>query len=222
MTESVDGWYHCLVNKRLESTQARPEQEEMGLRQRKKTQTREAIEAVAFELFSERGFEKTTVENIAERAMVSPRTFFRYFVSKEDVLFAGEREEIRRAGRLLEERGAQESLLESLEAILGSLAREYALDRKRRLARAELISGHPGLLSAYMGLMRDLEAEVAHFLSRRLGPTTAGGDVRLLAAVFVAVYRSSILEWAEAGGKSNLPNVIVANLKKLTEGLLRV
>jgi len=207
---------------RRKTTTGGPQQEGIGLRQRKKAQTREAIEAVAFELFSERGFDETTVEKIAERAMVSPRTFFRYFASKEDVLFAGEREEIRRAGRLLEERGAEESLLESLEAILQSLAGDYALDRERRLVRAELISGHPGLLSAYMGLMRDLEVEVAHFLSRRLGQTAAGGDVRLLAAVFVAVYRVSILRWAEAGGKSDLPNVIAANLKKLTGGLLRV
>ncbi len=210
------------MEKHRESIAGRPQQKQLGLRQRKKAQTREAIEAVAFDLFSEQGFEQTTVEQMAERAMVSPRTFFRYFSSKEEVLFAGEREEIRRAGRLLEERGGQESLVESLEAILGSLASEYGLDRERRLIRARLISDHPALLSAYMGLMRDLEAEVAHFLARRLGETAAAEDVRLLAAVFVAVYRASIFQWADAGGKSELPDIIAANLKKLTGGLLRI
>ncbi len=58
----------------------------MGLRERKKRRTREAVRSAAFELFQENGYPNTTIEQIAEAAAVSPRTFFRYFPNKAALL----------------------------------------------------------------------------------------------------------------------------------------
>jgi len=93
-----------------------------GLRERKKQKTRETIVTVALGLFAERGYEQTTVAEIAEAAEVSPRTIFAYFQSKEDILFWDLPDLQERLAKALRERPEGATALDALrEFILGSL-----------------------------------------------------------------------------------------------------
>ena len=70
------------------------DESDLGLRERKRRQTRKDLEAVTLELVVRDGLEKTTIEAISEKANVSPRTFFNYFDSKEDALLGMQNLEI--------------------------------------------------------------------------------------------------------------------------------
>src|SRR5205085_1866483 len=89
----------------------------------------------ATELFAEQGFDHTTVEEIAEACDVSPRTFFRYFSSKEDVLFAAGDERLRQLLDAIASRPSDESPLRSMREAALSLVPEYTSDRAQLIAR---------------------------------------------------------------------------------------
>src|SRR6516164_8876532 len=93
----------------------------LGLRERKKQQTRETIERVALELFAERGYDETTLAEIAEAADVSPRTIFSYFTSKEDILFCEESRRIEKAEEALEHRPAGMTTVDALREYMSSM-----------------------------------------------------------------------------------------------------
>jgi AcrR family transcriptional regulator len=113
-----------------------------GLRERKKQKTRDTISKVALELFSERGYEQTTIAEIADAAEVSPRTIFAYFQSKEDILFCDLPDVQERLAQALGERPEGVTALDALrDFIVGSLMSPEPgqVLRKRVLARNETL-----------------------------------------------------------------------------------
>src|SRR6266487_5179086 len=107
------------------------------LRERKRTRTRLMIQTEAVRLFTEKGYVQTTVEEIADAAAISPRTFFRYFPTKEDVVLWDEYDPL--VLDLLESRPDDEPLAETLRAVTReSLSGLYRRDPERLLARVRL------------------------------------------------------------------------------------
>src|SRR6478735_6141947 len=93
-----------------------------GLRAQRKEETRTAIRDAAFRLFAEQGYEATTIDDIASAADVSPRTFFRYFPTKDDVVFNDHPERLEDLREMLAARPDDEPILDSLRAVVRSLA----------------------------------------------------------------------------------------------------
>ena len=116
----------------------------LGLRERKKEQTRRALEDAALDLFERQGFDHTTVEEIAAACDVSPRTFFRYFATKDQVLFGDDGEF---SGMLtdLEQRPVDEPPLRSVRAAVDAKIESFADERERLVQRARILAATPSL-----------------------------------------------------------------------------
>jgi AcrR family transcriptional regulator len=158
-----------------------------GLRERKKQKTRDTIIKVALELFAERGYEQTTIAEIADAAEISPRTIFAYFPSKEDILFCDLPESQERLAQALRERPAGKTALDVLrDFIAGSLLNpdhNEAL-RKRILASDEtLMRAERARFAPFEELMMEAIAEDLH-----AGPD----DIRpqIVAAALIAAFSS--------------------------------
>lgn len=192
----------------------------VGLRERKKEQTRERLKQVAFELFSERGFDDVTVDEIAERAEVSKSTLFRYFEAKEDLLFADAVAHRDALVHALAARPLEEPVLVSLRASLRSLAADYQADRLRAVARNRIMSESPTLAA------RSLERQVAWeeglaavILPRLDGQPDAETRAEVLAAVSMAVVRIATRRWVASEDDSEMIDHVLAALDLLLDEL---
>ncbi|MEH0935658.1 TetR/AcrR family transcriptional regulator [Micromonospora psammae] len=92
-----------------------------GLRERKKERTRQALITAALALFEERGYDETTIADIAAGADVSARTFFSYFPSKEELLFADTEERLALAFAVIDQRGPDDSPADVLVRAMGAV-----------------------------------------------------------------------------------------------------
>jgi AcrR family transcriptional regulator len=140
-----------------------------GLRERKKQQTRESIERAALELFAVRGYDDTTLAEIAEASDISQRTIFSYFESKEDILFCEEPSFIERIGEMLEQRPEGATTVDALREFMATLPPldEQAQKRKR------IIAASPGLQMKLRAHIGELESVLADSIAKDLA---AGPD----------------------------------------------
>jgi AcrR family transcriptional regulator len=156
-----------------------------GLRERKKQQTRERIASVALDLFAERGYDHTTLAEIAEAADVSPRTIFAYFQSKEDILFCDEPLMYERLERTLRERPPGATTVDALREFVSSFDE---FDENARI-RKRIIGASEGLRLSERARSAPMEELITESIAKDLGDVGAD-DIRprLIAASVTAAF----------------------------------
>jgi len=189
----------------------------LGLRERKKQQTRETIASAALRLFAERGYDETTLADIANAANVAPRTIFAYFESKEDILLCEENGFLSQLKRRLDERPAGTTTVDAIREFLSSL--EHPNEEAK--LRKQVIAANPDLQVKMRGRHAQLEPMLADSIAKDLGAEP--GDIRpLLIAASMATAFTSVSDRifaAEAAGKPLAPEEGMAILDQVLEFL---
>jgi AcrR family transcriptional regulator len=162
-----------------------------GLRERKKQQTRDAIHRAAMTLFAERGFDATTIADIAAAADIAPRTFFSYFASKEEVVFAGFEEAFADLDGALRERPPGTTALDALRVWVVDAARKYGGDPKHERIEAKLIEESPAVAACDLQHMKRVETRLAEAVAHDLGEPADGLRPRLVAATTIAAIQAT-------------------------------
>jgi AcrR family transcriptional regulator len=189
-----------------------------GLRERKKQKTRWAIQEHALRLFAERGYEATTVDQIAAAAEISPSTFFRYFKTKEDVVIQDEYDAL-----MVEGIRAAPAELSPIAALRYIVRTAFALigpeDRQKILERTQLVMSVPALRArsqdnyfVTMGLIRSAIAD-------RTGRDPDDPHLRAFAGGVVGVLVGVLEHWWSSDGADDIVELIDQALADLEAGL---
>jgi AcrR family transcriptional regulator len=189
------------------ATSPRPHHEPpRPLRDRKRDRTRRMIQAEALRLFAAKGFEATTIEQIAAAADLAPRTFFRYFPTKEEVVFWAEYQPTLAA--FVATRPHHEPAIQALRrGIVDGLAAFYTQDRERLLERIRLAFGTPALHPRLRQQQAGWAAAMAQILAERLG-APPDLEVRAIAAAIAATLFVAIEEWQTDDGQRDLGGLL--------------
>jgi AcrR family transcriptional regulator len=175
--------------------------QQAGLRERKKARTRASLREHALRLFREQGYQATTVEQIAAAAEVSPSTFFRYFPTKEDVVLQDDmdirliealEQQPPRLGPIAAMRGAIQQMFSSytqaeLDVLTETTTLSMTVPEMRARAIDEFTRGIAGL---------------SEVLAKRTGRSPDDVAVRTIAGAVIGVTMSVTLPWQDLPGES--------------------
>lgn len=172
-----------------------------GLRERKKQATREALREAALRLAVERGPDRVRVEDIAEAAGVSPRTYNNYFASREQAIVAAVTAD--REARIAAAVAARPADVRLADAVTEAVIEQYTDPGGPERQALLLITTSPALRNAFLGSTAGIEPPLAAVLTERLGNTEAT-TARVLAAGVAAAVRIALAAWLRPPGTGEL------------------
>ncbi|NGO08762.1 TetR/AcrR family transcriptional regulator [Streptomyces sp. HC44] len=172
----------------------------LSLRERKKLKTRIAIRNATYELIEEQGYDATTVEQIAERAEVSPSTVFRYFPVKEDIVLTDEYDPL--AVEMLRSRPEDESLLDSMRFIIRrsmdmAIADDPTFADREMKLRVGLMANVPAVRSRVMETMSVTGRLMCGAIAERTGRHENDLEVRVYTMGLMGALLEATIYWAE-------------------------
>ncbi len=164
-----------------------------GLRERKRAETHVRIQTVALRLFAERGFEATTLDDIAAAADVSRRTLFHYFGSKEEIVLSAKASVITEIEAAVAGRSPDEPLLDMAEGALTDMAKRF--QGPAPLALARLIKATPALQASDHAKYDLMERRLTAALTARKGLPGDDLQARMVALAAIGVLKVSTEAW---------------------------
>lgn len=190
----------------------------VSLREQNRLKKRDALVEAAFRLFEAHGFEATTVDQIAEAAEVSRRTFFRYFSCKEEVVFPNMAARLVGFRQALER--AQGSPAARVRTACLTMAAEFAANRDELVRQHRLMAASPGLLA--FDREQDLEWETAIAEVLRDGQRGAAARRRadIWAGAIMGAVRATMRAWFAGDGKGDLVRIGTEALDHLEMGMV--
>jgi AcrR family transcriptional regulator len=189
----------------------------LGPRERRRVRTMREIQTEALRLFGTAGYENTTIEQIAEAADISPRTFFRYFPTKEDVVLWDEYDAV--IEDLLARRPGGEPPGEFMRTITrDAVAWQYGHDPDRLLARHRILFSVPAVRARFLEFARDSVERLTTSL-RHGGGESEDLKIRLTAIAILDAAGAALDAWQESDGKKNLLVLLDQTIDALIEGI---
>ena len=167
--------------------------EPVGLRERKRAKTLALIQVEAMRLFIDKGFDATTLEEIANASDVSPRTLYLYFSSKEEIVFSTREDFPRLLADCVSRRPADEPLLEMVENALIDMATRLESPQTRKVSR--MIRDTPALNAGEQGKYEKVELALAEALADRKGLPHTDMDCQVTAAISIGILKMAIKAW---------------------------
>ncbi|MFJ1651189.1 TetR/AcrR family transcriptional regulator [Streptomyces sp. NPDC088337] len=170
-----------------------------GLRERKKQATREALREAALRLAVERGPDQVRVEDIAEAAGVSPRTYNNYFASREQAIVSavtGDRE-----ARIAAAVAARPAGVRLADAVTEAVVEQYTNTGEREHEALLLITTRTALCDAFLDATAGIEPPLTAVIAERLGDAGAH-TARVLAASVAAAVRIALEGWLRSAGNA--------------------
>jgi AcrR family transcriptional regulator len=187
----------------------------LSLRERKKRLTQKTIEETALRLFKERGYEQTSIQDIAEEIMISSRTFFRYFSSKEEVLVAPTLAVMQEGIRYLGEIEVITSPFLALKAVLLHMAGQYEEQWEIFLLCFQLAMKTPQLSYLFATSQFITEPPLCDILCDRSAGEDNRREMRLLVSIMMAAFRETLVQWLEEEARGELKVILRENLDSL-------
>jgi AcrR family transcriptional regulator len=171
------------------------------------------LRTAAMELFLERGYDQTTVADIADRAGLTSRTFFRYFADKREVLFVSSKAFEQPVVDALEAAPADAPPMAAVAAALDAAAELIGANREHSRARQAVIDSSAELRERELIKLASLASALADGLRRRGVPDPQAG---LAAETGIAILRVAFQRWREEAVERPLAEVMRASLADLT------
>ena len=180
-----------------------------GLREQQKAATRNELTRMGVELFLKQGFVNTTIEQIVEPLGIAKRTFFRYFETKEDIVFAFYEDKTAVLVTALHSRPKEETPFKAVCEALSIQLQLYDTNPESAWALVRLIKENPALVGKGFEKRLAREQALADALVSREGVNAISSlKAQFIVGVASVAWMLALDEWYEQGGKTNLRSIV--------------